>query len=184
MPSCAGKTIGTDNNDRFLAVFWFDAGSNFNDRTASLGQQSGTFDITQVQLEEGPFATPFERRPIVNELKLCQRYFQKSYQMASPPGTVTQTGQITTQRVSSSPSFNGGLTSVSNLMTMRVAPTITLYNPSSGASNSIRLNGTTDVASGAFTWSYNTSNFTFVNNIGASNVGDYLTAQYTADAEL
>jgi hypothetical protein len=33
-------------------------------------------DITGVQLEEGPTATPFEQRPIGTELALCQRYYQ------------------------------------------------------------------------------------------------------------
>jgi hypothetical protein len=36
-----------------------------------------TFDITGVQLEVGPVATPFEQRPIGMELALCQRYFQQ-----------------------------------------------------------------------------------------------------------
>jgi hypothetical protein len=38
---------------------------------------SGTFDLTGVQLEPGPVATPFEQRPIGTELALCQRYFQR-----------------------------------------------------------------------------------------------------------
>jgi hypothetical protein len=76
MPSLLGKTIGT-NNDNFVAFrIWFDAGSSFNAETNSLGHQSGTFDIAQVQLEEGSFATPFEQRPIGTELALCQRYYQ------------------------------------------------------------------------------------------------------------
>ena len=56
---------------------WFDAGSSFNARTDSLGQQSGTFDIAQVQIEPGPVATPFEQRPIGTELQLCKRYYNK-----------------------------------------------------------------------------------------------------------
>jgi len=69
------KTIGTSGTDHLGVVFWFDAGSSFNARTNSLGNQSGTFDIAQVQLEEGPVATPFEQRPIGMELSLCQRYY-------------------------------------------------------------------------------------------------------------
>ena len=76
IPTISGKTLGTNNNDSLTIIFWFDAHSNFNSRTNSLGQQSGTFDIAQVQLEEGPIATPFEQRPIGTELALCQRYFQ------------------------------------------------------------------------------------------------------------
>lgn len=75
IPSISGKTIGTNNNDNLQIVFWFDAGSNFNARTNSLGNQSGTFDIAQVQLEAGPVATPFEHRPYGLELSLAQRYF-------------------------------------------------------------------------------------------------------------
>lgn len=76
IPSISGKTIGTNNNDILYVNFFFDAGSNFNSRTDNLGQQSGTFDIAQLQLEEGSVATPFEVRPIGTELALCQRYYQ------------------------------------------------------------------------------------------------------------
>jgi hypothetical protein len=79
LPSITGKTLGSDNNDRLALSIWLDAGSNFNARTDSLGQQSGTFDIAQVQIEAGPVATPFERRPIGTEFALCQRYFQAGF---------------------------------------------------------------------------------------------------------
>ena len=76
VPSISGKTLGT-NGDSYLALnFWFDAGSDWNTSTDSLGQQSGTFDIAQVQVEPGPVATPFEQRPIGTELALCKRYAQ------------------------------------------------------------------------------------------------------------
>jgi len=78
VPSISGKTLGTNNDDLFQLNIWFDAGSNFNSRTDSLGQQSGTFDISQVQIETGTIATPFERRPIGQELALCQRYYARS----------------------------------------------------------------------------------------------------------
>lgn len=84
VPSIVDKTLGTDGNDYLQLNFWFEAGANFADRTDSLGQQSGTFDIAQVQVEGGEIATPFEERHIADELALCQRYYEKGYfQMSS-----------------------------------------------------------------------------------------------------
>ena len=80
IPNIIGKTLGTNgvHTTSTYVNFWFDAGSSFSSRSASLGQQSGTFDIAQVQLEEGSVATPFENRPIGLELSLCQRYYEIS----------------------------------------------------------------------------------------------------------
>lgn len=78
IPSVSGKTLGTNGSDCLDVRFWFDAGSGQDSYSASLGQQSGTFDIAQVQLEEGSAATPFEQRPIGMELSMCQRYYEKS----------------------------------------------------------------------------------------------------------
>lgn len=75
IPSISGKTLGTDGTDHLLLDFWFDAGSSFNSRTVSLGQQSGTFSIARVRLEPGPVALEYEDRHKQTELALCQRYY-------------------------------------------------------------------------------------------------------------
>ncbi len=73
IPSVSGKTIGADN---YLAVyFWFDAGSSFDARTDTLGQQSGTFDLAQIKFEKGSIATPFIPRTFAEERALCQGYY-------------------------------------------------------------------------------------------------------------
>lgn len=74
MPSISGKTIGTIDSSFTELKFWFDAGSNFNASTVSLGQQSGTFDIALVQVEEGAISSGFEWLPQEVELALCERY--------------------------------------------------------------------------------------------------------------
>ena len=67
LPSISGKTLGTDGNSDYLALF------------ISLPEnQTFTFDVAQVQVEMGPMATPFERRPIGQEFFLCQRYYWTS----------------------------------------------------------------------------------------------------------
>jgi hypothetical protein len=51
--------------------------------------------ITGVQLEKGTVATPFEFRNYAQELALCQRYFEKSYDQGVNPGTATAAGVFT-----------------------------------------------------------------------------------------
>jgi len=134
IPSISGKTIGTDGNDSIRILFFFDAGSNFNSRTNSLGQQSGTFDIAQVQLEEGTVATPFEHRPIGVELGLCQRYYFKTFNQSDAPA---QAVGLSGSLVGSSAVNNISFTSTMKLpVSMRTTPNpITLYSTTNSNSN-------------------------------------------------
>lgn len=76
-PSVSGATLGDDDNDCTWIVFWYQAGSDYNSRTNSLGNQSGTFDLSRVKLEEGNVATPYVPRHISEELLRCYRYYIK-----------------------------------------------------------------------------------------------------------
>lgn len=76
LPSISGKTLGTTANTSgtYLGI-WMEAGSTYNSRTASLGQQSGTFDIANVALVEG--TVPFDGNflaPAVEELRVMRYY--------------------------------------------------------------------------------------------------------------
>jgi hypothetical protein len=74
MPSIEGKTIGTNN---FVwMIFWLSAGSGFDSRTDSLGQQSGTVYLAQCQLEEGLSSSPYDFEPYSDVLRQCQRYYE------------------------------------------------------------------------------------------------------------
>ena len=74
VPSISGKTVGSGSNTE--VVLWFSGGASFASRTDNIGYQTGTFDITGLQLEVGDTASPFEHRSFGEELALCQRYFQ------------------------------------------------------------------------------------------------------------
>jgi len=127
IPSISGKTLGTDGNDYCQLAFWFDAGSTFDARTNSLGQQSGTFDIAQVQIEKGNTATEFEHRSISEEIALCQRYYCKSYPIDATPG-LTSTAELSVCYAAAMQSSSDRyVPSVTYPNTMRIPPTVSFY---------------------------------------------------------
>jgi hypothetical protein len=77
VPNIATKTRGTNGDDYLNLILWLDAGSTYNTETDTLGNQSGTFYITGVQLERSPGPSAFEERPRQTELALCQRYYER-----------------------------------------------------------------------------------------------------------
>jgi len=138
--SISGKTIGTSGNQTSALIleFFFQAGSNFS---ATLGstfgwQGTGDIEIAQVQLERGAFATaPAIREPAL-ELKLSQRYYQKSYDTITFAGatafngmTFAEYGAVQTGRFGLSTRFN---------LPMRITPTITLYDDVGNAGKTYR----------------------------------------------
>lgn len=158
LPSISGKTLGTNNDSYVGVVVWFDAGSNFNSRTSSLGQQSGTFDIAQVQLEQGPIATTFEQRPLGTELALCERYYEF---VTAAAGTQATAGN----------GYGGG---GCFRQTKRAIPTMTLY----GVSGSFNTNGTYSVAY------INQQGAHIGTSVGAATGSSSFNVLFTASAEL
>lgn len=73
IPSISGKTVGANNYLHVL--FGFDIGSTHSSGWAGMIQQSGTFDIACVQLEEGSVATPFEELPMEVSQQRVNKYF-------------------------------------------------------------------------------------------------------------
>ena len=125
VPSITSKVIGTSS---FLELI-----INLPINTTFI------FEIAGVQLEPGPVATPFERRPIGIELALCQRYYEVfgPMTMMFPWGSATQT-------VRSHSSF---------AVTKRATPTITMGSKTAGsgsaAATSIDTTGTAFAGTGS-----------------------------------
>jgi hypothetical protein len=59
-----------------------------------IANSGATFDLTGVQFEIGVGATPFEYRPYGLELLLCQRYYEKTFDVDQTPGVVTDSGSL------------------------------------------------------------------------------------------
>jgi len=86
---------------------------------------NATFDITGVQLEVGKNATEFEHRSFGEELALCQRYYQKSYNYSQSPGAGTSSGSEWFTREGASGRI---VTTTSFQVQMRATPTFKLYD--------------------------------------------------------
>lgn len=88
-----GKTFGTTTDGYLSLILWMDAGSNWDARSSGVGRQSGDFQFSNIQIEVGSAATDFEQRPDALELVLCQRYYEKSYDLGAVPGTGVNQGR-------------------------------------------------------------------------------------------
>jgi len=87
IPSVAGKTLGSGNNDYLELNFWTSAGSTFNARTNSLGLQNISVDLWGIHIRQGTWtaadAALYRPRDPGTELALCKRYFNAVNQSGS-----------------------------------------------------------------------------------------------------
>ena len=136
--------------------------------------------IADIQIEPGLTATAFEARPRGVELCLCQRYYNKSYRLDEVPGTSGDNGAI---HWGQSITYVIGNYSLRFGVSMRAAPTITVYNPNNGNSGEVRdLSTPQDINSVGASW-VNENGFVFSRS-GSFTGGRAYLAHYTADAEL
>ena len=132
----AADTTGAFDNDSAASLyvsFWLAAGSNFttgttqewgaysavNEAPGQVNLASATnnyWQITGVQLEVGDTATPFEFKPVTQELQECYRYYYKHL------GANLHAG-----------SYSSGvwIGNAQNIVPMRVAPTVTITSGNS-----------------------------------------------------
>ena len=139
----AGDTSGTWLTDNGIGIFlywglgvgttysgtagaW--SGSYFISATGAtnlMANNGATWYITGAQLEVGSVATPFERRDYGRELMLCQRYYEKSYDISVTPGTNTNVGMLDYSISTQGGSFI--LTTIKFTVPKRGTPTMTAY---------------------------------------------------------
>jgi hypothetical protein len=197
-----GDTTGTwvtTNARGAVATFSLGAASSYNGtagvwtaadvRSVSgavsvIGTLSATWQVTGVQLEAGSVATPFERRPYGTELALCQRYYEKSYNMSVVPGTTTDNGAAT----------NGGVLTATTTGTIaigyafrvpkRANPTMTAWDVNGNINKCDRsqfgVTGTPNQAV-SFTWSAENS---FLAESSGTATANGIRMHFTAVAEL
>jgi hypothetical protein len=150
----------------------------FNDLTDR--STSDWYEVSQVQVEEGTIATPFEQRPIGTELLLCQRYFEKSYDLSVVPGTgLSYNGRVVSVYSTTDLVLPGTRWKVSK----RIPPAVVVYSTSTGATATVRrYNGSLDTAITAAATQAGTEGVDYLAGTFTSNASyDW---HYTANAEL
>lgn len=169
---------GTDNTSGTLQNSWgADTAANRAVGQVNLADtDNATWFITGVQLEVGSVATPFESRSFGEELKLCQRYFQKSYNYGDAIGNSSSTSGYNVFQIDDGSIQRNGLRLVN---TMRNAPTIVIYNTATGATGSARTNAAANFSTSTFAIG---ENGCFVSYTPSS--GEFVYFHHTAEAEL
>lgn len=193
----ASPAAGTWNYTNGVGVkVWFTlaAGSNFrvapdawtsSTVLSSTNQINGVdtgatnFWLTGVMINEGLEAQPFRlfSEDVGGEIEACQRYYEKSYQLETTPGTVTSEGYWT---YSSQASGAVRRITMAYRTRKRTTPSVIIYSPGTGVQNNVQRDVAGDQA----------VSFTIAMETGwgyeiASAAADPRTyAHFSADAEL
>jgi len=151
--------------------------------TEGTAAQNVTLRITREQAIPVTSLPAFVWPEIGDEILRCQRYYQKSFPQTTLPAQNSGVGgpQIA-QGVGASTANNGGF-SVSLPVTMRTAPTVTLYNPSAANAQARNVTTGADCTVTTATAFAERVNITFTSPAGSA-VGNGIQVHYTADAEL
>lgn len=176
---------GADNTSGTLPTSW----EAYTQANRAVGQTNlaatlgNYWQITGVQLEAGEVATPFEHKSYGVELALCQRYFEKSYNVDVAPGTSTTAGVY--QQMGSSDGSSNTANAIPFAVTKRDAPTITLYSATGVQGDWLYFrNGATAETTATAPFIGQSMMRVNVNSVGASWAVVGVRGHFVADAEL
>ncbi len=125
-----GFTLAAGLDHQYVANTW-----NSGNMLATVNQVNGCdstlndFWITGIQFEKGNVATEFEHRSFAEELALCQRYYQKSFDYDVPVGNGrgTLNGAVSYLVHNAGSNYDG--VHVTLPVQMRGVPVVTTFNP-------------------------------------------------------
>lgn len=160
---------------------WASASYTTPTGTVSVVSVNGAnWNVTGVQLNEGNVAALFDRRSFGKELHLCQRYYAKTYEIDTAPASAGALGGIATSYAYTT----AAQTSSANWklpVRMRAAPTVAIYNASTGATGTWNDTGGASIAVQIQNQSQMNA---YLINTGSMAAGRYCAGHLIADAEL
>jgi hypothetical protein len=145
---------------------------------------SATFYITGVQFEKGSTATSFDYRPYTTELQLCQRYFEKSFDIGT--AVAQNSGTYNGTSVASSPGQLSGMAfgDTRFKINKRTAATLTFYNPAAANAFARDQNAGVDCTATS-AWMAGESSFAISASTGVgSGVTNRIAVHWSASSEL
>lgn len=142
-----------------------------------------TVRLAEMNLVPGGVATPFVGRFIGLELALCQRYYEKSFPLATAPAQnagITGILRFAATRAGASTNY---ASTFPFKVTKRASPTLTTYNYNAANAQVYDIDAATDCSGTVivgYEWAF------FVNCAGAAGtaVGNRLAVHWSAEAEL
>ena len=137
-------------------------------------------ELTNVQLEAGNNVTNFEYRDVGHELRLCQRYYSKSYDQDIAPGTADNDGAVYAFLTGVANADHTVQVSETFPVDMRTVPTVTLYDNAGG---SAQVSMTAGAVAGVIS-NQGTRGFQGSGTNGAVATQRWISFHYTAKAEL
>lgn len=161
MPSISGLTVGTASAGEYFAPL-FQVGAT----------QLQNLDISNVQVEEGLYATDFEPADPTMELMLCQRYYEEGL-------ISTVSKNVSTGNYNGAPPIDTYYT-----VTKRAVPTVTYYTDSTKATTGLLLNNATLISPATSYFGSTYTNKFSTYGPGLTTVGDFASGYFTADASI
>jgi hypothetical protein len=143
---------------------------------------ANNFFLSQIQLNEGSTYLSFQFRSFNRELLLCQRYYSKSYNYDVYPSAATLVGRAGELGITNLNNSDHTITASARYkVTMRAAPTITIYDMA-GNSGKVTMIAGDNIAGTVAQIGHEAFDVSGTN--GAASTTRYIACQYEADAEL
>ena len=138
----------------------------------------GGLDIAHCQLELGGVATTFKSLTFAQELQACQRYYEKSYDVGTDPGSATATGAWFMRH----PTAGAGAFFIPYKVPKRAIPTTVTYSRAAGTSGKVtNMSGGASDITGTFANGGTNSTAVYWTSTGSET---YVEGHWTAEAEL